>query len=108
VTARLIRRPLRKYTAHAASSGGASARYRVIASTFAEVGFVALSAVLSPRDATPGSRWDVPQALYAPIRQDAVLLGPGAGNPAARAFLDFLRTPEAAAVIDRFGYGAGG
>ena len=82
--------------------------HSMVASGAAEVGFVALSAVLSPRNATSGSRWDVPQTLYAPIRQDAVLLGPGSDNPAARAFLDFLRTPEAAAVIDRFGYGAGG
>lgn len=72
----------------------------------AELGFVALSAVLSPRTAIKGSRWDVPQALFNPIRQDAVLLDPGADNAAARAFLVFLRSPEAAAVIDRFGYGA--
>lgn len=73
----------------------------------AEVGFVALSAVLSPRTENRGSRWDVPQELFTPIQQDAVLLNPGADNPAARAFLDFLRTPEAAAVIESFGYGAG-
>lgn len=73
----------------------------------AEVGFVALSAVLSARTENSGSRWDVPQELFTPIRQDAVLLNPGADNPAARAFLDFLRTAQAAAVIDSFGYGAG-
>lgn len=71
----------------------------------AEVGFVALSAVLSPRTGNKGSRWDVPQDLFTPIRQDAVLLGHGADNPAALAFLDFLRTPEATMVIDSFGYG---
>lgn len=77
----------------------------MVASGAAEVGFVALSAVLSPRTENKGSRWDVPQEMYAPIRQDAVLLNPGADNAAAQAFLDFLRTPEAAEVIDRFGYG---
>jgi len=80
----------------------------MVATGAAEVGFVALSAVLSPRTGTNGSRWDVPQELFAPIRQDAVLLRHGADNPAAQAFLDHLRTPGAAAVIDRFGYGAGG
>ncbi|PJN92430.1 molybdate ABC transporter substrate-binding protein, partial [Amaricoccus sp. HAR-UPW-R2A-40] len=31
----------------------------------------------------------VPEALHAPIRQDAVLLEPGRDSAAARAFLDF-------------------
>ncbi len=68
----------------------------------AEVGFVALSQVIERPE---GSRWTVPEALHDPIRQDAVLLGKGAGDPVARAFLDFLRGPEAAAVIARYGYG---
>lgn len=77
----------------------------LVASGAAEIGFVALSAVMSPHNTEKGSRWDVPQELYAPIRQDAVLLNHGAGNPAAQAFLDFLKTPEAAEVITAFGYG---
>lgn len=68
----------------------------------AELGFVALSQIVLHEK---GSRWIVPGALHAPIRQDAVLLEPGRDSEAARAFLDFLRTPEAQAVIERFGYG---
>lgn len=68
----------------------------------AELGFVALSQIVLHEK---GSRWIVPRALHAPIRQDAVLLEPGRDNEAARAFLHFLRTPEAQAVIERFGYG---
>lgn len=79
--------------------------HSMMATGAAELGFVALSAVLSPRTGNKGSRWDVPQELFTPIRQDAVLLNPGKDNAAAKAFLAFLRTPEAAAVIDRFGYG---
>lgn len=41
------------------------------------------------------------------IAQDAVLLQRGADNPAAAAFLDFLKGPEAAKVKARFGYGTG-
>jgi molybdate transport system substrate-binding protein len=48
--------------------------------------------------------WHVPQALYQPIRQDAVLLQAGATRPAARALLDYLKTPAARATIARFGY----
>ena len=67
----------------------------------AELGFVALSQVI---ERSGGSRWLVTANLYSPIRQDAVLLKTGAGNPAARAFLDFMKGPEAAAVIEKFGY----
>ena len=54
---------------------------------------------------TGGSRWVVPQNLYRPIRQDAVLLNQGAANEAAAGFLAFLRGPEASAIIARYGYG---
>lgn len=68
----------------------------------AEVGFVALSQLFS---ATEGTRWEVPQNLYTPIRQDAVLLKKGAADEASKAFLEFLKGPEARAVIEKFGYG---
>ena len=71
----------------------------------ADVGFVALSYVLSRRHKHPGSRWDVPQHLYTPIRQDAVLLSRATNNPAARAFFDYLKTDAARARIASFGYG---
>jgi molybdate transport system substrate-binding protein len=73
--------------------------YQFVASGNAELGFVALSQV--PEG---GSRWLVPQASYAPLRQDAVLLARGRDNPAARAFLEYLRGPQAAAIITRHGY----
>jgi molybdate transport system substrate-binding protein len=67
----------------------------------AELGFVALSQL---KDVTAGSRWMVPQNLYAPIKQDAVLLKKGEGNEAATAFITFLKGPEAAAIIKKYGY----
>lgn len=68
----------------------------------AELGFVALSQLAG---AGEGSRWVVPEELHEPIRQDAVLLEKGADSEAAKGFLAFLRGPEAAAIIGRFGYG---
>jgi molybdate transport system substrate-binding protein len=67
----------------------------------AEVGFVALSQLYG---VTAGTRWEVPPTLYSPIRQDAVLLKTGADSEASKAFLDFLKGPEARAIIERFGY----
>ncbi len=73
--------------------------YALVASRAAELGFVAASAV------TDGRGWTVPADHHDPIRQDAVLLTHGAGNPAATAFLAYLRSDAAIAVIGRFGYG---
>ena len=67
----------------------------------AELGFIALSQVTGKSE---GSRWMVPQALYTPIRQDAVLLKKGASNEAAKAFLAFLKGAEARAIIEKYGY----
>ena len=67
----------------------------------AEVGFVALSQLSGRRE---GSRWLVPEDLHAPIRQQAVLLEAGRGNPAARRFLDFLAGDAARAILRRRGY----
>lgn len=79
--------------------------HALVATGNAELGLVALSHVLSLRNPAPGSRWDVPPDLHAPIRQDAVLLKRGASNPAARAFLEFLRHTAARKIIEEFGYG---
>jgi molybdate transport system substrate-binding protein len=68
----------------------------------AELGFVALSEVIARQG---GSRWIVPANLYSAIRQDAVLLRSGADNEAAKAFLAFMKGPEAAKVMEKYGYG---
>ena len=78
--------------------------YQFIDTGNAELGFVALSQVVNVRG---GSRWVVPDNLYAPIRQDAVLTRAGANAPVARQFIDFLKTPEAIAVMEKYGYAKG-
>ncbi len=75
--------------------------FQFVVSGNAELGFVALSQVLDHS----GSRWEVPQDLYAPIRQQAVLLGPGKESAAAKGFLDFLRSQSAREIIRAAGYG---
>jgi molybdate transport system substrate-binding protein len=79
--------------------------YQFVKTGNAAIGFVALSQVVRNDD---GSRWIVPEKLYSPIAQDAVLLKRGAASAAARAFLAFLKGPQARAVKVKYGYGAGG
>lgn len=78
--------------------------YQFVDTGNAELGFIALSQVAGRED---GSRWIVPDNLYATIAQDAVLLNRGARNEAAAAFVAFLKGPEARAVKQKYGYGPG-
>ncbi len=67
----------------------------------AELGFVSLSQVIDK----PGREvWRVPAENYSPILQDAVLLKAGEADPAAAAFLEFLKGDEARAIIEKYGY----
>ncbi|CAD5371964.1 Molybdate-binding protein ModA [Rubrivivax sp. A210] len=79
--------------------------FQFVSTGNAELGFVAQSQLAVPGKPAAGSYWVVPQALYEPIRQDAVLLKAGAANPAAAALLAYLKTDAARAQIQAWGYG---
>lgn len=72
-----------------------------VASGNAELGFVAWSQVVSGTQPTKGSFWLVPENLYRPVKQQAVAL---TDNEATRAFMSFIRSPEAARIIRDHGY----
>jgi len=71
----------------------------------AELGFVALGQV-QPADGSkvPGSMWLVPDNLYAPIKQDVVVIAATKVSKAATAFVDYLASDTARAVIKAYGY----
>ena len=68
----------------------------------ADMAFVALSQTAGKPGV--GSSWVVPQHLYNSIRQDATLLAKPQDKLAAEAFLKYLKSARASAVIKRFGY----
>jgi len=71
----------------------------------AELGFVALGQVQPPDGSkVPGSMWLVPDNLYTPIRQDAVVIASTRSNATATAFLNYLAGEKARAVIKAYGY----
>jgi molybdate transport system substrate-binding protein len=78
--------------------------YQFVDTGNAEVGFIARSQVALH---DKGSRWIVPESLYATIAQEAVLLKRGADNPAALSFVAFLKGAEARKVKEKYGYGPG-
>lgn len=78
--------------------------YQFVATGNAPIGFVALSQVFEDGALKSGSAWIVPAKLHQPIRQDAVVLAKGAANPAAKAWLAYLKSEKALAVIRAYGY----
>lgn len=79
--------------------------FQFVYSQNAQLGFVAMSQVLDPKINGAGSRWDVPENLYDPLRQQAVLLTRRKNNSAAKAFLGYVKSSKAQTIIERFGYG---
>ena len=78
--------------------------YQFATSGNAPLGFVALSQVMENGQLREGSAWVVPATMHAPIRQDAIVLQRGEGNPAADALMQYLRGEKARAVIRAYGY----
>lgn len=78
--------------------------YQFVQTGNAELGFVALSQVFKDGKLTSGSAWIVPADLHEPIKQDAVILNKGKDNAAAKALMEYLKGPKAAAVIKSYGY----
>jgi molybdate transport system substrate-binding protein len=71
----------------------------------ADLAFVALSQVLGEGDAISGSSWRVPQSMYEPIEQGAVIIASTHEKAAATAFATWLRTdPAVLAAIRAAGY----
>lgn len=75
--------------------------YQFVESGNAELGFVAWSQVKRPDAPIGGSFWLVPQELYQPIEQQAVLLK---DSRAGRAFMHFMHGGQALKIIRDHGY----
>ncbi|AYG07908.1 molybdate ABC transporter substrate-binding protein [Pseudomonas fluorescens] len=78
--------------------------YQFVSTGNAELGFVALSQIYKDGKVSSGSAWIVPGQMHDPIKQDAVILNKGKDNPAAKALVDYLKGPKAAAIIKSYGY----
>lgn len=75
--------------------------YQFVASGNADMGFVASSQITKKM---PGIALIIPDHLYRPIRQDAILLNRAEHNSAARDFMRFLKSEKAQKIIISSGY----
>ena len=67
----------------------------------AKLGFVSYSQILSLNSSSEGSYWLVPQSMYQPIEQQAILLK---DSSLGKDFLSFIMSDEALDIIKRNGY----
>jgi molybdate transport system substrate-binding protein len=70
----------------------------------ADAGIVALSLVLSPAMKDKGRVWIIPEKLYTPIQQGAVAVRAAANPQGARQFLDYVKLPATAELLERYGF----
>jgi molybdate transport system substrate-binding protein len=69
----------------------------------AQVGIVALSLAISPA-MSRGKRWEIPADMHHPIEQGAIVLKHASNKPAARSFLDFVKSPASRATLAEYGF----
>lgn len=70
----------------------------------AEAGLIAMSLALSPGMKNAGKYWEIPTGAYPAIRQAGVVLAASKHQTAAHAFLDYVRSAEAADILERDGF----
>src|SRR3989441_12314477 len=70
----------------------------------ADIGIIALSLAVAPAMKETGTYWEVPLEAYPRLEQGAVVLKAAKDVKTARAFLDFIKGPEGATVLKRYGF----
>ena len=75
--------------------------FQFVHSGNADLGFVAYSQVVNPKQPLQGNWWIPPQSLYSPIDQQAVLLN---NRQAPKDLLEFMKSPLARQLIQHYGY----
>ena len=68
-----------------------------------DLAFIPL-ATLNPSKKVEGSLWIIPKSYYEPIEQQAILLKRAENNAAAKAFFDYLKSPPARNVFEKYGF----
>ena len=69
-----------------------------------DLAFVAKSDVIIKNNEQKGQTWDIPQELYSPIKQDAIMLTSGKKKIGVKDFLNFLTSDYIKNKIRNLGY----
>jgi len=69
----------------------------------AQAGIIALSLAISP-PMKDGKSWEIPTEMHPAIEQGAILLKSAKNKDTARAFLEFVRSKEGRAILEKYGF----
>jgi molybdate transport system substrate-binding protein len=72
----------------------------------AQAGLIALSLAISPTMKDKGKYWELPQEAYPEIQQSAGIVSSSKRKAVAQEFLDYVTSPQGAAVLERYGFPA--
>jgi len=75
--------------------------FQFVNSGNAKLGFISYSQLMNPNYSVGGSFWEVPQSMFKPIEQQAVLLKK---SSLAKDFLSFIGSDESLNIISKYGY----
>jgi molybdate transport system substrate-binding protein len=70
----------------------------------AQVGFVALAHAAAPALQGKGKYWKIPSDAYPPLDQGVVIISHSPHTQDAAAFLDYMKSAEATAVLRHYGF----
>jgi molybdate transport system substrate-binding protein len=71
----------------------------------ADVALLALALALSPALKGSGAYADIPERWYPPIEQAAIVIAASRQKPLARQFVDYLKKPATARILQSYGFG---
>lgn len=69
----------------------------------AQAGIIALSLAISP-PMKDGKKWEIPAEMHPSIEQGAIVLKSAKNKGAALAFLDFVKSKEGRATLEKYGF----
>jgi len=70
----------------------------------ASIGLIALSLARNPELANKGAYTLIPDNLHQPLEQGFIITRRAAGNPLATRFADYMGSPEARAILVKYGF----
>jgi molybdate transport system substrate-binding protein len=70
----------------------------------AQAGIIALSLAISPAMKDSGKMWLIPEELHPAIEQAAMVVKSSQKKEAAKAFLEYVKSAEGKAVMDKYGF----
>lgn len=70
----------------------------------AQVGIIALALAVNPTLSRQGGYWLIPDHLHTPLEQGFIITKRAQGKALAQRFADHMRSPQARAVMTRYGF----